>query len=245
MGIYSDLLGEIQRRINNKEAQSDIAQACNVQPMYVHRLLHGKRSKNSQKLFGFIESLGGKIVFSKDDAETTKSVYFVKPKIVSSAPDCGLVDENYIAVPLASMPVAAGQGIIPEEKIKSWVLVWTGQEAVRHRSNLVAVEVGMGQRSMEPTLHPGDIVLVDRNDRIPQGRQGNIYLVRAPSSDEAGLAIKRVALQKKNSHDLVVFYSDNNEFAPEVYSLDSDYNDDIRQAVLGRVIWSWSDMSKK
>jgi len=226
-------------------SQSEIAKIGNVDKMYVHRILKGTRTTNLRKFLNFVENIGGRVVFDDNiPPETSKSVHFVKPKIISAKEGLeGPIDENYLAVPLASMPVAAGPGIIPEESIKSWVLVWTGQEAIRHRSNLAAIEIGRGQLSMEPTLHPGDLVLIDRNDTLPQDPPGNIYLVQSPDDD--GLAIKRVRLQRKNDQELVVFFSDNMDYLPEIFDLNADYEGDLRRAIKGRVVWSWSDMTKK
>jgi phage repressor protein C with HTH and peptisase S24 domain len=43
----------------------------------------------------------------------------------------------------------------------------------------VAVSIGKGEVSMVPTLHPGDIVLVDRAEKAPDP-PGKIMLVCEP-----------------------------------------------------------------
>jgi len=224
MGIYGDLIERIEQMRSEGSSQADIARLGGVDGMYVSRLLKGARKDNIQKFLNFVERIGGKIVFGGESGcATAKDVHFVHPKVLSTEEAEGPIDDDYIAVPLAAMPVAAGTGMIPEDRIKSWVLVWTGQEAVRHRSNLAAVEIGKDQISMQPTLHPGDLVLVDRDDWLPKNPPGNIYLVQEPATDEAGLAIKRVRLQRKNGRELVVFFSDNPDYVPELYDLDADY----------------------
>ena len=251
MGFYERLLEELNLALSEQfdGKMSHFAKAADAHPTTVKRILTGERSKRLSLICRLADSAGIQIsgpFSSKDQAHTAKNVHFVKPQILS-AEDVqeGPIDENYLAVPLAGMPVAAGTGIIPEESINSWILVWTGQEAIRHRTNLAAVEIGQGQLSMVPTLHPGDLVLIDRNDRIPHNPPGNIYLIQEPAADEAGLAIKRVRLQRKNDRELVVFFSDNTDYMPEIYDLNTDYDGDLRRAIKGRVVWSWSDMTKK
>ncbi len=213
----------------------------------ISKIVNDKSNPQWSTVAKIFDALKAEITFPFDDSkkDITKSVHFVKPKIVTALPDDGPIDDDYIAVPLASMPVAAGRGIIPEDKIRSWILVWKGQEAVRHRGNLAAVEIGPRETSMIPTLHPKDIVLIDRDDYRPKPPPGNIYLVREPQGDVDGLAIKRVRFQIKNNKELIVFYSDNTDFAPDIYDMETDYSGEVSRAVVGRVIWSWSDMTKK
>ena len=97
---------------------------------------------------------------------------------------------------------------------------------------------------MEPTLHPGDIVLIDKGDYRPSPPPGNIYLVRFPG-DDGGLAIKRVQTYSKDKKYLISFYSDNPQYPPEIYDLKVEYDNEISRAVIGRVVWAWSDMTKK
>jgi hypothetical protein len=165
-----------------------------------------------------------------------------KAQAVTGAPDPQ--PDDYLAVPLASSPVAAGPGLIPEDRIEGWVLVWRHQESIRFRSNLVAVEIGKNELSMVPTLHPGDIVLVDRNDRDPSPA-GKIMLVSEPGP-EGGTMVKRVNTKRLDGDLELIFYSDNSrEFPPVTYRLGRDYDDDINRAIAGNVVWAWSDMTRK
>jgi hypothetical protein len=228
-------------------AQADFIRKLPVKaPGQVTKFFAGKEVY-AGALLDWMESLGFEVVFPGEKKDTAKQVHFVNPRVVSvDEMTDGPVDDQYIAVPLATMPVAAGAGMIPEESIRGWVLVWTGQAAVRHKSKLVAVEIGRSQDSMVPTLHPFDLVLVDRDDtNVTRDFPGNIFLVQEPAHADAGLSIKRVKLQRKNGRELVTFFSDNPQYPPDIYELSSDYGDDIRMAVKGRVVWSWSDMTKK
>ena len=96
---------------------------------------------------------------------------------------------------------------------------------------------------MQPTLNPGDIVLVDRDDRDVL-RPGHMMLVTDPNG--AGM-IKRVSIEDKQDGDYrITFYSDNGlKYPPRVYSLLKDYAGDWDKVIAGRVIWAWTDVREK
>ena len=208
--------------------------------------LNGTRTPSFSKIGPVLEQINAKLVFPDHPRETAREVCFVDTKIVEAgngAPPP--LSENYFAVPLVG-EVGAGPGIMPEDKIESWVLVYRNHHSVQRRSNLLAVEVGRHQRSMIPTLHPFDIVLVDRNDFGEFGYTppGNIFLVREPGQEGGGM-VKRVSMSGKEEKSLITFYSDNaTEYAPETYPM-SHYDFDIKQAIVGRVVWAWADLSRK
>lgn len=251
MGFYEELISGLNQALNEdfEGKLSRLAKSAGSHPTTVKRILKGERSKRLDLVCRIADSAGLKVKYQTDlTSGTTRPVHFVRPQKVSTEDLPGPVDENYRAVPLASRPVAAGTGIIPADEFdeNSWVLVWTRHTSIRHRSNLAAVEIDSREgNSMEPTLHPGDLVLLDRSEFLPKSPPGNIYLVQMPEGGDMSLAIKRVRVQQKNGRELVVFYSDNPEYGPEVYDLESDYDGDMRRAIKGRVVWSWSDMTKK
>jgi phage repressor protein C with HTH and peptisase S24 domain len=113
------------------------------------------------------------------------------------------------------------------------------------RSNLLAVEVGKESDSMEPLISPYDIVLVDRDDFVPQQDGRGIYLVREPGQLGGGM-IKRVQVHRVKGETQVVFYSDNKKYGPEPPRfLDADYGEEWKNAIVGRCVWSWSDLTRK
>lgn len=150
--------------------------------------------------------------------------------------------EDYIAAPMVG-EVGAGLGYIPQDEVKSWFLAYRHHPAVRFRRNLIAVEIGAHSTSMQPTLNPGDIVLVDRDDRDVL-RPGHMMLVTDP--DGAGM-VKRVSIEDKQDGDYrITFYSDNGaKHPPMVYSLLKDYAGDWDKVIAGRVIWAWTDVREK
>lgn len=209
-----------------------------------YKVLAGKQT-NAENFLAWLERLGVGLSFPEEGAEASRPVVFGRAAQVSAhhgAPPPA--EEDYIAVPLAAGPVAAGRGMIPAEEVRSWVLVWKNHDSVRFRRNLIAVEIARGMTSMVPTLHPQDICLVDRDDfHTKFDPPGNIFLVREPDDS---VAVKRVVLKVRGGETHVTFYSDNvTEHPPQVYSLAADYGGDIAKAIIGRVVWAWSDMSRK
>lgn len=97
---------------------------------------------------------------------------------------------------------------------------------------------------MQPLLNPDDIVLVNRAD-IDISKPGHIMLVRDPV-DGSGM-ITRVSVQPAANNDWSIqFYSDNAaQNPPMLYSLREDYNGELSNAIVGRVIWAWSDVRGK
>lgn len=234
-----DRIGQGKRFPNNKRMADELG----IDPSQLNRFLKKERGLNADSLGHILDQLGVSITFGDEPADAAKEVAFQLPS--KSQVDTGTADpesDDYLAVPLAASPVAAGPGLIPEDKVEGWVLVWRHQESIRFRSNLVAVEVGKNEVSMVPTLHPGDIVLVDRNDRDPSPA-GKIMLVCEP---DGGTMVKRVNTKRTDDDLELIFYSDNSrDFPPMTYGLDRDYDGEITRAIGGNVVWAWSDMTRK
>jgi len=147
--------------------------------------------------------------------------------------------ENYYAAPLVKGYIAAGPGAeISENEIQSLVWIYAPELRDRRHHRLVAVQVDpKNGTSMTPTLYPGDIVLIDRND--PQSdvdfKSGRLYAIRT-GPIEAGCAIKRV---HKRSEGIIIA-SDNFEHTEPVLS----WTDDIMALVIGRVVWGCRNLLK-
>ena len=73
--------------------------------------------------------------------------------------------------------------------------------------------------SMEPTIHSGDILVIDHSDRDPLG--GRAYVVRSAS----GLIIKRL----RQEAGAWIMASDNPDFPPRAMAGED--------RILGRVLW--------
>jgi len=231
------------KELTQQTSKADVISRTDAARATFYKVLDGKNT-NARDFVGWLESLGAHITYPEETSVNSVSeVCFVAPGRINTDDGSAPVPEDYIAVPLAAGAVAAGRGLIPHDEIRSWVLVWRNHDSVRFRTNLIGVEIGTGQRSMEPTLHPQDIILVDRDDFKDRfAPPGNMFLVREPDDS---VMVKRVSIQPRNDDMMLTFYSDNVEYPPLLYSLNEDYDGDIGRAIIGRVVWAWSDMSRK
>ena len=218
-----------------------LADASGVDPANISRWTRGKRSPKLEDIAPIFDVMQAKIVLP-DEEDPARDICFVDARAVPAGANQPPPEvEDYLAVPLVE-EVGAGPGLIPQGELLSWFLVYRHQDAIRYRRDLIAVRIGKRSTSMLPILHPGDVDLVDRQDRDVM-TPGRIMLVMDP--DGAGM-IKRVAVEEvKSERDWrIVFYSDNvANHPPIVYSLREDFLGDWDRAVVGRAIRAWSDIS--
>lgn len=219
------------------------AKATGVSEPNLSRWLRGQQSPRLSELTKIMDFLNVKIDSKDLEGEIDRDVEFVSAKVVEAGDNLKPpVSSDYLAAPMVG-EVGAGPGYIPEERVKSWFLVYRQLPAVRFRRNLLAVEIGSTSTSMQPTLNPGDIVLVDRDDRDVQ-YPGRMMLVKDPCDN--GM-IKRVALQDKSDGDVIItYYSDNvSQYPPMIFSLKKDFYGSWDRCIIGRVIWAWTDVREK
>ena len=74
--------------------------------------------------------------------------------------------------------------------------------------DILALEVQADDLSMQPTLCPGDVVLVDTRRTAPL-REGQIYLVREPDKMKGACMFRRLALPRGHRFGLLVLNPDN------------------------------------
>lgn len=221
--------------------KSRAASALGLSNITLGQWLNGSRIPNLEALSPVFAKLG--IGFSLPAREPDRDVCFVNARVVPAGEGIEPPQaEDYIAAPMVG-ELGAGPGYVPQEEVRSWFLAYKNHPAVRFRRNLLAVEIGKDSDSMQPTLNPGDIVLVDRDDRNVQ-HAGHMMLVLDP--DGNGM-IKRVSVEDQSDGDSrITFYSDNAaRHAPLVFSLREDYLSDWERAIVGRVIWAWADVREK
>lgn len=222
--------------------KAELAEFVGIAPSQVKKYQTASDMKNIEKFFAFLDKLGVNLDFDPDP-EPDRDICFVNARVVPAGEGVEPPQaEDYIAAPMVG-EVGAGLGYIPQEEIKSWFLAWRHHPAVRFRRNLIAVEIGPQSTSMRPTLNPGDIVLVDRDERDVQ-RPGRMMLVTDP---DGGGMVKRVSIEDRGNGDYrITFYSDNAaQHPPLVYSLREDYAGDWDKVIAGRVIWAWTDVREK
>ena len=235
----NDLTNGTHSRFRTK---AELAEFAEIAPSQVKKYQTASDMKNIEKFFAFLDKLGVNLDF-EPNPEPDRDVCFVNARIAPIGEGIEPPQsEDYIAAPMVG-EVGAGLGYIPQDEVKSWFLAYRHHPAVRFRRNLIAVEIGAHSTSMQPTLNPGDIVLVDRDDRDVL-RPGHMMLVTDP--DGAGM-IKRVSIEDKQDGDYrITFYSDNGlKYPPRVYSLLKDYAGDWDKVIAGRVIWAWTDVREK
>lgn len=246
MSFTQDLLAAIKKAHREQfgGVDSRMAEAVGCDKTGLGRLLKKDDLPKFETLGKLADICGLKIVSKYERPNTSRDVCWVDAKVVQAGEGQPLPpSESYFAVPLVG-EAGAGPGVMSDDAIKSWVLVYRHQHAVRLKSNLLAVEIGKGSTSMEPLLHPGDIILCDRDDFKPT-KPGGIFLVREPGQ-HGGAMIKRVATKPVDHDLLITFYSENTaENPPETFSLKGDYNDTITDAIVGRCVWAWQDITGK
>ncbi|MHC1788270.1 S24 family peptidase [Solidesulfovibrio sp.] len=243
MSMYRDALAWLQAKCE-ADSKASVMRQVGAAKATFYKATGGTQEPSAPNFMAWLESLGAKIVFPEERPGLAREVCWVDAKVVPAGNGQPLPpSESYFAVPLVG-EAGAGPGVMPKDEIKSWVLVYRHQHAVRFKHNLLAVEIERGSTSMVPLLRPGDIVLVDRDDCDP-GKPGGIFLVREPGQ-EGGAMVKRVATKPVDHDLLVTFYSENAAENPaETYSLKGDYNDRITDAIVGRCVWAWSDITGK
>jgi len=141
----------------------------------------------------------------------------------------GRKDSEYAPIRLYDVQAAAGNGaVVGVEQVADTLMFkrsWIHQELHAQPNDLYLIFVD--GESMEPTLRPGDIILVDRRDAHSIPRDG-IYVLRMDNS----LLVKR--LQRLPGRKVKVT-SDNPAYEPFDLSLDAPGED---LAIIGRVVWS-------
>ena len=245
--FYAAAIGIIRAGKEKYGSAKALSEKSGVSEANISRWLKGTRKPRIEEAAPIFDIMGAEILLPEDrKRDSTRDVCWVDAKIASSGSNARPPKaENYLAVPMIG-EAGAGPGMMPKNQVKSWILVHEPSIPAFRRTDLLAVEIGKNQTSMTPTLHPGDIVLVDRNDWGEGGirHPGNIFLVRDPGQDGGG-KIKRVTLTGRGEDEIITFYSDNaDENEPEPHLM-SEYEHDMRKAIVGKVVWAWADLSRK
>ena len=151
----------------------------------------------------------------------TPELKIFQPESMSTAPS--IKSEDYVSIPLTDSSIAAGQPIIQEDNIEDYVLLHI--RAAGKRKNLVASRVD--GESMEPMLHSGDIVVIDRDDK--NWSKNRIFAI----FNEGGLTAKYLEKQK----NLLILRPINPHSQVQIINLDENPD-----PVVGRVIGAWKEL---
>ena len=137
----------------------------------------------------------------------------------------------YFLLPLVSGEVAAGPGAaVHEREIEDYIPSIYQRDWCPHPAETICVRV-VGT-SMESTIHDGGIVAVDRAQRDPRRLVGKVVALRR----DGGVTVKRLTTAEGG---LWIARPDNPQ-SPETLVF---RDDEIVDAVVGKVVWSWSRMS--
>lgn len=143
------------------------------------------------------------------------------------APGLAVQMEEYVGLPVYDLRAAAGHGKLVEREeiidVLKFKRSWIELELHANPTDLALLHVDGD--SMEPVLHPGDTILIDRRDTGPN--RDAIYVMRI---DDA-LLVKR--LQRLPGGQLRVM-SDNARYEP--FLLKMEQLESV--VIVGRVVWA-------
>ena len=168
----------------------------------------------------------GDMLLPPPGAREAAALFFGDVKIPSEkhAP----AEAGYASTPLFDVRAAAGVGAVVDSERVMDVLhfkeEWIRAELRASPSDLYLIFVD--GESMEPTLRPGDIILVDRRDQAQ--RRDGIYVLRLDGT----LLVKRL---QKLPGGIIEVSSDNRSYKPFVLKLEEMEGQDM--AIIGRVVW--------
>lgn len=239
MGFSEDVRKALAARIGGEgpfRNKKQMADALDLDPSQLGRYLKGERGLNVESLGRVLDGLGVRLVFPDQAGESAREVCFVSADKVSAAAAAQEAEPgDFLAVPLVDAAEAALSGAVPESRVRGWVLVRRDHPGMAGRSDLAAVAVA--DESLSPLLRPGDLAVIDRADRAPEP-PGSIMLVQAPGQVPV---LRRVSAAPGPDGPELTFSSDHpRDFPPAT----------VRPApgqrpVIGRVLWSFGDVTGK
>lgn len=162
-------------------------------------------------------------------ADTAKKLMQVKEQAHAYTAGADDFSKNFALIPLLDVRASAGHGAVVEhEEVLdnlAFKREWIRDTLQASPADLYLINV-QGE-SMTPTLHPGDVILVDRRagDNITTD---GIYVIRMDDT----LLVKRI--QRLPGKTLRIS-SDNPSYQPFDLKLD-DAGDEL--TIIGRVVWS-------
>jgi SOS-response transcriptional repressor LexA len=211
-------------RISKEWSINELAAKLSMSPKVLELYEQGKHLFSSD----LIQKLSEVLEVHPSVLTDEGSLLFQSPQLkifqtTSAQKEPQVSGEDFVSVPLTESAIAAGQPIIPQESIEDYVLLHI--RAAGKRTNLVASRVD--GHSMEPMLHPGDIVVIDRDDKIiVKNKMFAIY-------HEGGLTAK--FLEKKTN--LLILRPINPN--AEIQIIDLNENP---QPIVGKIIGAWKDL---
>ncbi len=167
--------------------------------------------------------------------EVARHVFAIKPHELLEGATPSSSKEGFVALPLLSRPIAAGQRFqISSDPDHDTSLAFC-RDFVKRFTRPVALTVGRKEASMTPTIESGDIVLIDQNvarRRHPPG--GRIYAINSgPLTGKDGGVLQRVELKGRT----LILSSDNPDksvFPTRTFEIKVATLPDV---LIGEVVW--------
>lgn len=209
MGFTEDILQGLRHAHKKKfrGVNSAMAKAAGYDPTNLGRILRGEKTTWLNSL-GKLVDTAGMVIVAEEDAK----------------------GPEYAFVPRALARPAAGGGSLETtgetEGALAFRRAWLERKTPTCPESLRAMEVV--DDCMEPTIHPGDIILVDEGAAGKELREDRVYVIR--KDDE--IFVKRF----KKATDSLIFAGDNK--AREYKNVVVFPGDEDRFAVIGRVLWA-------
>ena len=159
-------------------------------------------------------------------------LYFGPPRDTLMAPEIEVDGHRFATVARYDASAAAGDGVInfdePPIDHLAFSKTWLLQNGIQPGQSVLICARG---HSMEPSIHDGDLVMIDRRKR--DIRNGRIYVYNAPGD---GTRIKRLELVAGTN---IIVRSDN----PDQKTYPVEYHsgvamNPIAENIVGEVVWS-------
>jgi len=221
-----------------------LARALGVHNSVIKRLIENQSLPALDNLNKICEKAGVSAdwVLTGREPEPKTEIQVLEPRLLFSGLPQDLPPEvrglNYRSIPRVAGFIGAGyEGAVPWDYCDGLVLVPESELGNHAGHDLRAIRVARQAISMIPTIRPGDIVIIDPQDRpdlpLRPADKKAIWAVRYPEGDNA--ALKRV----READDHWVLLSDNHLIDPILIK-----KAEIPDLIIGRVIWSWTKWIK-
>lgn len=223
-------------RIRLRMTLPEMAERLNVSSTTIVNYETGRRIPDIDFLIDLAEISGSSLIFWLGlRAEASKSAGAAKARALLDAvadaygSSAGQTDKPFVSLPLydirdASNAISAPvQGLVADEMLQ-FSTAWIKRELNASPKDLFLILVD--DESMEPTLRPGDTILLDRRATKPD-REG-VYILRMNGVP----LVKRLQILPGG---IIKVVSDNPAY--ETFTIPVSEIDGSDFAILGRVIW--------
>lgn len=208
--------------------QLQVAAAAGMSQPQLNHYLRGRREPSMGVIRRLAKALGVGVRWLAEGVDDPAAV--AAPEIRMITPERGgRIDPGaYYPLPIVSGEVAAGSpSVVQEAEVEDWVPSIYHPDWCPHPADTVCVRV-RGD-SMAPTIPDGGLVAIDLKQRESRELQNKIVALRI----DDGVAIKRLVATGRGDW----ICRPDNPASTELFVLSDD---DIVDAIVGKVVWWWS-----